>query len=292
MGQSQSILPDIQSEPIPNYKPVAGEGVPRRRVGVTSLPRCGAFGPECDNLYALFRRAAERHPARPCIGRRVAQPDGTRPFEFIDFETTHKSALIAGSGLKNLGLGRGDGVGIYAANRMEWALSALGAYSQALTTVPLYDTLGEDAVRYEINHAELAVVVVEKAKLKNVAAVAAKCATLRVVVQIEELDAAQPEIAALEAAGVTLIDWAALTKSGAHHEQPIDAPLGSDLAFIMYTSGTTGDPKGVMIKQVSIAVGASYCAGIELLPTDRYLSYLPLAHIFETMVEHLSLIHI
>ena len=108
MGQSQSILPDIQSEPIPNYKPVAGEGVPRRRVGVTSLPRCGAFGPECDNLYALFRRAAERHPARPCIGRRVAQPDGARPFEFIDFETTHKSALIAGSGLKNLGLGRGD----------------------------------------------------------------------------------------------------------------------------------------------------------------------------------------
>ena len=107
MGQSQSILPAIQAEPIPNYKPVAGEGVPRRRVGVTSLPRCGAFGPECDNLYALFRRAAERHPARPCIGRRVAQPDGTRPFEFIDFETTHKSALIAGSGLKHLGLGRG-----------------------------------------------------------------------------------------------------------------------------------------------------------------------------------------
>ena len=54
----------------------------------------------------------------------------------------------------------------------------------------------------------------------------------------------------------------------------------------MYTSGTTGDPKGVVIKQLGITIGASYCAGIDLLPTDRYLSYLPLAHIFETMVEN------
>ena len=54
----------------------------------------------------------------------------------------------------------------------------------------------------------------------------------------------------------------------------------------MYTSGTTGDPKGVCLKQSSITIACSWLAGLELYPTDSYLSYLPLAHIFETTVEH------
>merc|ERR1719502_679421 len=85
---------------------------------------------------------------------------------------------------------------------------------------------------------------------------------------------------------VNFTDLPSLQASGVkNHVEPKPAG-GEDLAFIMYTSGTTGDPKGVCIKQTSIVVGASWCAGIQLLPTDRYLSFLPLAHIFETMVEH------
>ena len=53
----------------------------------------------------------------------------------------------------------------------------------------------------------------------------------------------------------------------------------------MRRSGTTGDPKGVRINQLSISVSASHSAGLVFHPTDRYLSYLPLAHIFETNVE-------
>ena len=128
---------------------------------------------------------------------------------------------------------------------------------------------------------------VEVAKLTKVANVLDKCKGLKYVVAISSAGGIDSEVQRMfEKANVSLLEFDKLVETGAAKPVAPSPPSGQDLAFIMYTSGTTDKPKGVMIKQVSIATGASYCAGIELLPTDRYLSFLPLAHIFETMVEH------
>jgi len=138
-------------------------------------------------------------------------------------------------------------------------------------------------VKYEINHADLRVVVVEKAKIANIVSVAKECPSLKFVIQIEPLSGSDRETFA--GLGIKLLDFFELTKSGTEQPKPLSPPAPDDLSYIMYTSGTTGDPKGVMLSHRAVAVAASYKSGLEIYPTDRYLSWLPLAHIFETMVE-------
>ena len=140
---------------------------------------------------------------------------------------------------------------------------------------------------HQVNHADITILFVEDTKLSKVAKVLKDCPTLKYVVQLSPITKVEESVTKVfEAANVSLLDVDSLMDKG--KEKPVEAKpaKGDDLAFVMYTSGTTGDPKGVCIKQISITIGASYCGGIDLLPTDRYLSFLPLAHIFETMVEH------
>jgi long-chain acyl-CoA synthetase len=286
MGANQSLLPPQQSYEV-DAPAKPGEGKARRKFGVTELPTEVREGTaEVSTLWHLFEAAAKKFGDSPCIGKRVKKEgDDSMPFEFINYTTTLKQVLTVGSGFKNLGLKPKEGLGIYAANRMEWMLSQMGGYSQNLITVPLYDTLGESAVKYEITHAELRVIVVEKSKIANVVAVAKECPSLKFVIQLEPLTDAE-RASMFQGTGIKLMDFGELTKSGVESPQPPTPPHPDDLSFIMYTSGTTGDPKGVCLSHRAVAVSCSSGGGLDLRSSDRYLSWLPLAHIFETMVEN------
>ena len=79
-----------------------------------------------------------------------------------------KNLLSVGEHLvKSCGLARGTKVGIYSMNRPEWTTAALALWSQGLVCVPLYDSVGSDAVRYIVNHASLPLVFVERSKLST-----------------------------------------------------------------------------------------------------------------------------
>ena len=120
----------------------------------------------------------------------------------------------------------------------------------------------------QANHAEMPIMFVEAGKLAKVAKVLSKCTGLKYVVAMSATDGLSKDVSAsFEAAGVSLLEFDKLLATGQAKPVPPRPPSGDDLAFIMYTSGTTGDPKGVCIKQRAISVGASYCAGMELLPT-------------------------
>ena len=281
-------LPETLSFDVAGPK-VAGEGVPRVIAPNHTPPTVGKFGETIDNLYLQFARTASLLPGNKCMGKRTTGPDGKLGgFEFITYKTAHEQVLNIGSGLASLGMAPKSTFGLYGKNTMEWQLSALAGFSQALTCVPIYDTLGDNIVEYEANHSDMVLMFVEASKLQGVANVIAACKSLKYVVQLEPLGGSvDPKAkAAFDAAGVKLMDLNSLSETGTKAPAAPKSAGGDGLAFIMYTSGTTGDPKGVCITNMAIVAGSSWCAGLDLLPTDRHLSYLPLAHIFETMVEH------
>ena len=175
---------DAQSTVLPGAESVPGETLPQVRAGVTALPATSRDGSA--NLYDLFARSADRHATRPCLGRRVAAADGSPgPFEFIDYAEALRSVRVIGSGLRLLGASANSTLGLWSSNRIEWMLTALGAFSQSVVVVPMYDTLGDDAMVYELNHAEVSIVVLERAKLAKLGALLATCPAVRSVVQIE-----------------------------------------------------------------------------------------------------------
>lgn len=235
---------------------------------------------------------------------------------------------MCGSGLKHLGAGPGSFLGIFSSNRAEWVVAEIACYDYSLVPVPLYDTLGEDAVAFILRQAALEIVVCAEDKASMLTKIAAEAAAagsplpLRVLVVMPpgggsglkppahyrgsasaarsdamrvasasagaaSASASSADADAGEGCGPVTVPLAALLSAGAAEPIAHVPPSPEDLATVCYTSGTTGDPKGAMITHANFAaaLSGSNSAGVKLLRDDVHLSYLPLAHVFERIVQ-------
>ena len=163
---------------------------------------------------------------------------------------------------------------------MDAAVHAYGC-----TSVPLYDTLGPDTVRYITNHAELSAIACSIEVLPKVLEVLPDCPTVKVVAVYGcRPHQRLPEVPGATAKILTLDRIKALGYKYPHPHKP---PRPSDVALINYTSGTTGVPKGAVLTHGSLIANAAGGAAlvVDIFPYDgpqpRHISYLPLAHIYE-----------
>ena len=172
----------------------------------------------------------------------------------------------------------------------------LACMSQALYTVSLYDTLGPSATEYIANHASLSCIATSLPHIPTLLKLKPRLPSLKVIISLDPLDdgemTGQSKHALLSAMAseldLTVYSMQQVEAIGASFGPPRYNPaLPTDIITINYTSGTTGPPKGVVLTH-SAAVVAASCALVSCSqgPTDRFISYLPLAHIYARMIEH------
>ncbi|CDF41291.1 long-chain-fatty-acid-CoA ligase [Chondrus crispus] len=253
--------------------------------------------PALPSMYALLLRSAAAFPNAPCLGWRAsAAPDA--PFEWWTYADVVAKTDALGRALRDMGVEKGDRVGMYARNCPQWTLMQYAMLSQGFVVVPIYDTLGPNVVEYVCNHAQVKVVCVSAENYPKLASVrdTGKTPTVSRVVVLGHGDI-EPTPEAITGEGVVdivmvLDEGKSLAKEGVH--EPPEVTL-DDLMVLMYTSGTTGDPKGVRLSHRAVLASVSSAFAFfdkwdaAFTHEDSMLSYLPLSHIFEQQAEGLML---
>ncbi len=234
----------------------------------------------------LFLRAVERHDLRRFMLYKAAGK-----YVSIPAREFREDVELAAHALIDMGVAPGDRVALLSENRPGWAYADLATLFAGAWSVPIYTSLPADEIQYILEDSgAVAIFVSSEEQLAKVESVRSRCPALRHVItldRIERSDGSALHAHALCEAGVRARE----ARPDALRER-LEAIDSDDTASILYTSGTTGRPKGVMLSHrnfVSNAVDALSCLAIA--SDDVYLSFLPLSHSFERTAGYYIMIH-
>ncbi|XP_054656807.1 long-chain-fatty-acid--CoA ligase 5 [Dunckerocampus dactyliophorus] len=240
-------------------------------------------------MYQVFQRGMRVSGNGPCLGYRKAG----RPYQWLRYKQVSDRAEHLGSGLLQRGLRAEPNtfIGIFAQNRPEWIIGELACYTYSMVVVPLYDTLGPEALVFIIDQADISTVLCDNQKkaetlLQN--RERGHTPVLKTVVVMDPFDSDLVQRGAK--CGVDVVSMQDVEAAGKSDLQKPVPPKPEDLSIVCFTSGTTGNPKGAMLTHenvVSDAAGVVKAFETSIVPNteDISISFLPLAHMFERVVQ-------
>ncbi|XP_067885499.1 long-chain-fatty-acid--CoA ligase 1-like [Heterodontus francisci] len=274
---------------------VEGGEYARRSVLLESDELMTFYYLDVKTLYDVLRRGWIVSGNGPCLGFR--KPG--QPYQWISYQEVINRAEFVGSGLFTRGYRPGNDqfIGIFAQNRPEWVIIEQACYTYSMVVVPLYDTLGAEAISFILNKADIAVVFCDtavraEAVLQNVEN--GQTPDIKTIVVMDPFGADLKERGISR--GVELVSLKAVENAGSLQKWKSKPPQPRDLAVICFTSGTTGNPKGAMLTHRNVVSNFSAFMKVTeghwvATPSDVHISFLPLAHMFERLVETVVLSH-
>lgn len=229
-------------------------------------------------IYSLLTERLARTGADTVI---AAKKIGPGRWQNVTTGEFHERVVSAAKGLIALGIAKGDAVTIFSSTRLEWgildfALAAVGAVS-----VPIYDTDSAPQAQRIMNDSAVKLAFADnRERFDRLDSVKDHCPALKQILMIEG-----NALGALEGLGVTVSDE--------ELNERVATVRADDLATIVYTSGSTGNPKGAELTHknfVSITITASQALHEVVLDDHpRLLLFLPLAHCFARFIQYASI---
>ena len=229
-----------------------------------------------DSIIDRFLLSAQKNAAKP-----AAWVNHSGVWKYTNWSNfAQKCRLFAGA-LIARDIKPGQHVAIIGANSLRWVVSDIGAMMARCIPVGVYATNSPAEVAYIVGHCEAAVLVVEnRAQWEKFDAVRGQLKSVKAVVMLKEIELIDDKLA---------ISFEDFLETGRDQLDAVQARIGAiemgDVATLIYTSGTTAEPKGVMLTHDNLAftTGAAVKVVGGLLGQDCMVSYLPLSHIAEQM---------
>lgn len=316
--------PIIQSLPVGSFDD-SKEGQPRRNPQATGelLTRISV---ELNSVADMLTVSANKYADKPCLGSRkmvrseqrdvtLKGSDGkpvTKKFTFpyltnYEWKTyaqvvdevkkfaaglltlSSSSSSSSSSSPSSSSLGFGSRIAMFASTRSEWLISFHGCMSIGLTVCTVYPSLGADALVYSLEQTEVSYIITDAKLIDLLLKTVDRLPNLHTIIYFDELKN-RKELTD-KYPRLSLISYEEILTHGTNNLPALQnarRPGMDDLSIIMYTSGSTGNPKGVMITHGNIvAMTSGVLAHIPNGPnsTDTYIAFLPLAHVLELCAE-------